>query len=79
VTALNASTSSFTLTAPWWTSPINVLTTSHTVYQGFNPESFSSVAVKNLVSVDGFLFAPATGSTTPTLAAETVILRATGL
>jgi hypothetical protein len=78
VTALNASTSSFTLDAPWWMSPINVLTTSQTVYQGFNPESYSSVAVKSLVSVDGFLFAPASGSTTPTLAAETVILRFSG-
>jgi hypothetical protein len=52
-----------------------VETTSQTVFQGFNPESFSSVTNNSVVSVDGFLFAPASGSTTPTLAAETVILR----
>jgi hypothetical protein len=74
VSAVNASTSSFTLGGQW-TSPINVETTSQTVFQGFNPESFSSVTNNSVVSVDGFLFAPASGSTTPTLAAETVILR----
>ena len=73
VSAVNASTSSFTLGGQL--SPINVETTSQTVYLGFNPESFSSVTNNSVVSVDGFLFAPASGSTTPTLAAETVILR----
>jgi hypothetical protein len=75
VSALNTSTSSFTLGGQFWMSPINVETSSQTVYLGFNPESFSSLTNNSIVSVDGFLFAPASGSTTPTLAAETVILR----
>jgi hypothetical protein len=73
VSAVNTSTASFTLGGQL--SPIDVETTSQTVFQGFNPESFSSVTNNSVVSVDGFLFAPASGSTTPTLAAETVILR----
>ncbi|HWZ50626.1 MAG TPA: DUF4382 domain-containing protein [Granulicella sp.] len=79
VSAVNTGTSSFTLGGQWWMSPINVETGAQTVFQGFTPASFSSVTSNSVVSVYGFLFAPASGSTTPTLAAETVILRTPGM
>ncbi|MGD1107258.1 MAG: DUF4382 domain-containing protein [Terracidiphilus sp.] len=86
ITAIDSSTRSFTLGvgpgpffAPW---PLpnatgfsfNVLTTGQTAYTGFNPDSFSGLATNDFVSVNGWLFPPATTGP-PTIVAQSVILR----
>jgi hypothetical protein len=86
ITAINSGAASFTLGvgagpffAPW---PLpnatgfsfNVLTTGQTAYTGFNPDNFSGLATNDFVSVNGWLFPPATG-TTPIIAAQSVLLR----
>jgi hypothetical protein len=82
ITALDATDQSFTLglnLGPWFASwpganafTFNVLTTSQTTYQGFTPESFDGLAAQDSVSVSGWLFQPATG-TTPQIAAQSVV------
>ncbi|MGO8719571.1 MAG: DUF5666 domain-containing protein [Acidobacteriaceae bacterium] len=91
VSAIDSGTSSFTLSsyaslffAPWPfavsnQTQVNVLTTAQTTYQGFSSDNFSGLAVKNAVSVSGWLFPPQSGATSPTLAAETVVLRSNGM
>ena len=87
ITALNSGTASFTVGnyfAPWpfaVSNPaqVNVQTTSQTTYVGFSLDSFSGLDVNNIVSVSGWLFPPASGTTPPTLAAETVVLRTDGM
>jgi hypothetical protein len=86
ITAIDSGTTSFTLGAagaPFfapWPLPnatgfsFNVLTTGQTAYTGFNPESFSGLATSDFVSVDGWLFAPTTG-TTPNIVAQSVLMR----
>ena len=86
VTATDSSTTSFTLSfggpffAPWpMVSPnavsFNVMTTGQTSYTGFNPNSFSGLATNDFVSVNGWLFPPAKSGGTPTLAAQSVVMR----
>jgi len=54
-------------------------TTSQTTYQGFSPDSFSGLADKDLVSVNGWVFSqnglldPAVGP--PNVVAQTITLR----
>jgi hypothetical protein len=86
ITAINSSTTSFTLGAgggpffaPWpTTSPnavsFNVLTSGQTGYTGFNPDSFSGLATNDFVSVNGWLFPPATTGP-PTIVAQSVLMR----
>jgi len=86
ITAIDSSTTSFTLGvgagpffAPW---PLpnatgfsfNLLTTGQTAYTGFNPDSFSGLATNDFVSVNGWLFPPATTGP-PTIVAQSVLLR----
>jgi len=91
ISALDASADSFTLGsnvgpffAPWpWFNAKNavsydVLTTTQTTFQGFSTEDFGALATGNLVSVRGWLFAPASSGGTPSLAANTVVLRSNG-
>ncbi|MGB8030281.1 MAG: hypothetical protein WCF30_11520 [Terracidiphilus sp.] len=86
ITAIDSGAASFTLGAagaPFfapWPLPnatgfsFNVLTTGQTAYAGFNPDSFSGLATNDFVSVNGWLFAPATG-TTPNIVAQSVLMR----
>jgi len=86
ITAVDSGTTSFTLGAagaPFfapWPLPnatgfsFNVLTTSQTSYTGFNPDSFGGLATNDFVSVDGWLFAPTTG-TTPNIVVQSVLMR----
>jgi hypothetical protein len=53
----------------------NVMTTGQTSYTGFNPNSFSGLATNDFVSVNGWLFPPAKSGGTPTLAAQSVVMR----
>jgi len=86
ITAIDSSTTSFTLGvgagpffAPW---PLpnatgfsfNVLTTGQTAYTGFNPDNFSGLATNDFVSVNGWLFPPATTGP-PTIVAQSVLMR----
>ncbi len=83
ITAINSP--NFTLAfnlGPWFAAwpnatslfTFNVETTSQTTYQGFNPDTFSGLADNDFVSVNGWLFPPA--STGPSqIAAEKVVLR----
>jgi len=87
VTAIDSGTTSFTLGfggpffAPWPTAAatanalsFNVVTTGQTAYTGFNPDSFSGLAADDFVSVNGWLFPPATTGP-PTIAAQSVLMR----
>ncbi len=85
ITATDSSTTSFTLGvggpffAPWpmpttAVFSFDVDTTSQTSYTGFSPDSFDGLANGEFVSVNGWLFPPATGST-PTIAAQSVVMR----
>jgi hypothetical protein len=84
--------SSFTLNSfltiflgPWSANPTSnngqlmIETTSQTTYQGFSPDSFSGLADKDLVSVNGWVFSqnglldPAVGP--PNVVAQTITLR----
>ncbi len=88
ITNINSSDSSFTLTTfpnffqPWnwsnWTgTQITVQTTSQTAYQGMT-DSFSGLAVNNVVSVRGWLFSTPSGATPSTLVAGSVMERQGG-
>jgi Domain of unknown function (DUF4382)/Domain of unknown function (DUF5666) len=86
ITATDSGTTSFTLGAaggtffaPWpMVSPnavsFNVLTTGQTTFTGFNPDSFSGLATNDFVSVNGWLFPPATTGP-PTIVAQSVLMR----
>lgn len=86
ITALDSGTTSFTLGAagaPFfapWPLPnatgfsFNVATTGQTTYTGFSPDSFSGLATNDFVSVNGWLFAPTTG-TTPNIVSQSVLMR----
>ncbi|MGO9520171.1 MAG: DUF4382 domain-containing protein [Candidatus Korobacteraceae bacterium] len=86
ITAIDSGTTSFSLGAagaPFfapWPLPnatgfsFNVLTTGQTSYTGFNPDSFNGLATNDFVSVNGWLFAPSTG-TTPNIVAQSVLMR----
>lgn len=90
ITAVASSTSGFTLSSPpslcfghwssgtWTPTIITVDTTSQTNYFNLNPDSFSGIAANGLVSVRGWLFPPASGSTSPTIAAESIVGRPNG-
>jgi hypothetical protein len=90
ITAVASSTSSFTLSVPpsmffgqlssgtSTSSTINVDTTSQTSYFNLNPDSFSGLAQNDMVSVQGWLFPPASGASSPTMAAEKVVGRPFG-
>lgn len=59
-----------------------VETTSQTSYQGFTPDDFSGLAVNDLVSVSGWLFAQngaLNGATGPEVVAQTVTLHSNGI
>ncbi len=87
ITATDSATTSFTLGttgtffAPWpmpsAVSSYNVDTTGQTAFTGFSPDSFGGLATNDFVSVSGWLFPPAAGSSTPTIAAQSVVLRPT--
>ena len=87
ITAIDSGTTSFTLGfggpffAPWPTAAatanaisFNVVTTGQTTYTGFNPDSFSGLATNDFVSVNGWLFPPATAGP-PTVVAQSVLMR----
>jgi hypothetical protein len=86
ITAIDSGTTSFTLGAagaPFfapWPLPnatgfsFNVLTTGQTAYTGFNPDSFSGLATNDFVSVNGWLFPPATTGP-PTIVTQSVLMR----
>jgi hypothetical protein len=84
ITATDSSTTSFTLGvgglffAPWpmpnAVSSFDVDTTTQTSYTGFTPDSFDGLANGEFVSVNGWLFPPAT-SGPATIAAQSVVLR----
>ena len=86
ITAIDSGAASFTLGAagaPFfapWPLPnatgfsFNVLTTSQTSYTGFNPDSFSGLATSDFVSVNGWLFPPATTGP-PTIVTQSVLMR----
>lgn len=87
ITALDSTDQSFTLGfnlpgfIPFPNLPsafnFDVLTTSQTAYQGFNPESFDGLATQQFVSVDGWLFPPvSTGP--PQVAAQSVVSHSNG-
>jgi hypothetical protein len=92
ITAINSSDSNFTLTTfpnffPWWSNSnwstwtstqITVQTTSQTAYQGLTSDSFSGLAVNNVVSVRGWLFSSPSATTPSTLAAASVVERQNG-
>jgi hypothetical protein len=86
ITAVDSTATSFTLGvgggpffAPWpmptAVSSFNVDTTSQTTFTGFSPDSFSGLAKGEFVSVNGWLFAPSTGGGSPTIAAQSVVMR----
>lgn len=86
ITATDSGTTSFTLGfggpffAPWpMASPnavsFDVMTTSQTSYTGFSPDTFDGLASDDFVSVNGWLFPPATSGGAPTIAAQSVVLR----
>lgn len=87
ITALDSSTTSFTLGAglgslfaPWpMASPnavsFNVVTTSGTTYTNFSTDSFSGLATNDFVSVNGWLFPPTTSGGTPNIVVQSVMLR----
>lgn len=93
ITSINSSGSSFTLTTfanffqswsnsnlPSWTSTqITVQTTSQTAYQGLTGDSFSGLAVNDVVSVRGWLFSTPSGATPSALAAASVMQRPNGV
>ncbi len=85
IAGTDSATTSFTLGvlggpffAPWpmptAIAMFNVDTTSQTTYTGFTPDSFSGIAKGEFVSVNGWLFAPPSG-TTPIIAAQSVVQR----
>jgi hypothetical protein len=85
ITAIDSGTTSFTLGfggpffAPWPTAaasivPFDIVTTSQTAYTGFSPDSFDGLATNDFVSVDGWLFPPATTGP-PTIVAQSVLMR----
>ncbi|MGA2569380.1 MAG: DUF4382 domain-containing protein [Terracidiphilus sp.] len=87
VSGTDSSTTSFTLGVgggsffcPWPMASTNassfdVVTTSQTTYKGFNPESFNGLAKGDFVSVNGWLFPPAASGGSPTIAAQSVVMR----
>jgi Domain of unknown function (DUF4382) len=87
VMSADSSTTSFTLGvgggpwfAPWPVAStaafaFNVMTTTQTNFDGFNPESFNGIASGQFVSVNGWLFAPASSGTPPVIAAQSVVMR----
>ncbi len=87
ITGTASGTTSFTLGAtgtffaPWpmpsAVSSYDVDTTGQTAFTGFTPDTFSGVASNDFVSVSGWLFPPASGGSTPTIAAQSVVLRPT--
>ncbi|HVN92082.1 MAG TPA: DUF4382 domain-containing protein [Terracidiphilus sp.] len=87
ITAINSGATSFTLGfggpffVPWPTAAatanaisFNVVTTSQTNYTGFTLDTFDGLATGDFVSVNGWLFPPATTGP-PTVAAQSVVLR----
>ncbi len=86
ITAIDSGTTSFTLGAagaPFfapWPLPnatgfsFNALATGQTAYTGFNPDSFSGLATGDFVSVNGWLFPPATTGP-PTIVTQSVLMR----
>jgi hypothetical protein len=84
ITATDSSSTSFTLGvsgpffAPWpmlsAITSYNVLTTSQTGFSGFDPDNFSGLATSDVVSVSGWLFPPTSGES-PSLAAQSVVMR----
>jgi Domain of unknown function (DUF4382) len=90
ITTVDSSTSSFTLSiqpsmffghsssGTSTSSTINVDATSQTNYFNLNPDSFSGLAPNSMVSVQGWLFPPASGASSPTMAAENVVGRPFG-
>jgi hypothetical protein len=53
----------------------DVITTSQTSYKGFSPDSFDGLATGDFVSVNGWLFPPATSGGPPIIAAQSVVMR----
>ncbi len=69
--------------APWPMATANaftfdVITGTGTTYQGFNPESFDGLATQDFVSVNGWLFPPASSGGSPQIAAQQVTLHSGG-
>lgn len=61
------------------TGSFSVLTTSNTTYQGASPDTFGGLANGDTVSVSGWLFPHDASSTSPRLAAQSVVLRPAGV
>ena len=89
ITAIDASADSFSLGFNFaffpWVPPsaamvtlFNVETASQTTYDGFTTDSFSGLAQNDVVSVNGWVFPPASAGGTPQLAAQNVVLHANG-
>ncbi len=94
VAAINSNGTSLTLTTvpnffgPWsnsnsahpnWTpTQITIDTTSQTVFEDLNPDSFSGVSTNSMISVRGWLFATPSGATPSTQVAQTVLGRGNG-
>jgi hypothetical protein len=85
ITATDPGMASFTLDvaspffAPWplpsAVSSFHVATTSQTNYAGDGLDGFAGLATNDFVSVNGWLFPPGTGSGSPTVVAQSVLLR----
>jgi hypothetical protein len=89
VTAVDSSTSAFTITTfpfffPMWSSgnwmpdQITVDTTSQTTYENLNPDSFAGVMTNTMVSTRGWLFSTPSGATPSTMVGEKVVGRMNG-
>ena len=85
ISAVDSSSTSFTLGvggpffAPWpmptAVFSFDVMTTSQTTYTGFTPDSFAGLANGEFVSVNGWLFPPASSPGPPVFAAQSVVMR----
>ncbi|MGD0840452.1 MAG: DUF4382 domain-containing protein [Candidatus Acidiferrales bacterium] len=60
---------------PWEPVIITVQTTSATAYSGFTPENISGLYVNDYISVKGWVFSTPTGTTSITVAGESLLER----
>jgi hypothetical protein len=88
ISAIDAGASSFTLNYVFEPVPViplgqliqyDVQTTAQTAYQGFSTDSFSGLAVNDMVSVNGWLFSPSGSTTLPVIVPKNIVLRTTGI
>lgn len=91
ISALDSGAQSLTLSGtagpifvPWPSAApsaesFSILTTSNTTYQGASPDTFGGLANGDTVSVSGWLFPHDASSTSPRLAAQSIVLRPSGV